>query len=105
MLKESQIHELWCLVLHGITHEVHPTEHVEVTAGTIGDFVTDYLAENGRRIEIIRKISVNDSVQLWVCMNKPGELEYRLFATYRLASSPQGWEVATITISTGEVAF
>ena len=36
---------------------------VEVTAGTVGEFVTDYLAENGCIIQIIGQLSVNDSVQ------------------------------------------
>ena len=62
--QEPQIHELWCLVLGNITSEVHPTAQVEVIDGTIEEFVTDYLAKNGRKIQIIRKLSVNDSVQL-----------------------------------------
>ena len=36
---------------------------VEVTAGTYGEFVTDYLAENECRIQITKQLSVNDSVQ------------------------------------------
>ena len=36
---------------------------VEVPAGTGGWFMTDYLAENGRRIQIIGKISIDYSVQ------------------------------------------
>ena len=41
---EPHIHEVWILVLDGIISEVHPTEQVEVIAGTDGEFVTDYLA-------------------------------------------------------------
>ena len=51
---ETQIHKLWCLGLDNITQEVHLTERVEVGAGTVGEFTTNYLAENGRRIPIIR---------------------------------------------------
>ena len=36
---------------------------VEVTSGTVRYFVTNYFAENGRRIEITGKIPVNASVQ------------------------------------------
>ena len=59
---EAQIHEFWYLDLDGIIHKDHPTAHVDIPAGTVGDFVTHYLAENGRRIEIIGKISVNGSI-------------------------------------------
>ena len=44
--REPQIHELWCLGLDNITCEVHPTSRVEFPAGTVGEFVTNYLAEN-----------------------------------------------------------
>ena len=63
--QEPLINELWCLGLEGISRKVHPTERVEVAAETAGEFVTDCLAENGRRIEIIGKLSVNNSVQFW----------------------------------------
>ena len=32
-------------------------------SGIVREFVTDYLAKNGRRIRIIRELSVNGSVQ------------------------------------------
>ena len=55
--------KMWCLGLYTIGQEVHPTTHVEILDGTIGEFVTDYLAKNGLRIENIGKLSVNNSVQ------------------------------------------
>ena len=61
--QEPWIHEMWILGLDNITREVHSTSQVEVPSGTIRWFVTDYLAENGCRVQIIRKISINDSVQ------------------------------------------
>ena len=61
--REPQNHELWCLDLDGINSEVHPTVHVDFLAGTVGDFVTDYLDKNGSRIDIIGKLSVNNGVQ------------------------------------------
>ena len=61
--REPQIHEFWCLCLDEIIREVHPTSRVEVTFGSVGEFVKNYLSENGRRINIIRKISSNNSVQ------------------------------------------
>ena len=69
---EPLIRELWCLGLDGISREVHPTELVDVTAGTVGEFVTNYLSEVG----------------------------FRLFATCWLALRPQGGEVGTIPIRT-----
>ena len=62
--REPHIHELWFLGLENITHKLHPTVQVEVAAGTVGEFVTDYLSENERRIQIIGKFSVNYSVQI-----------------------------------------
>ena len=61
--QEPQIHELWCLGLDVIYQEVHPTALVDVPAGTVRDFVTDCLAENRRRILIIRQLYIKDSVQ------------------------------------------
>ena len=64
--QEPQVHELWFMVLDGIGHKVHSTARVEVTSGTVGEFVTDYFAENGRQIEIIGQLSVNESVHFFV---------------------------------------
>ena len=61
-----EIHEVWCLGLDGIICEVHPTAHVEVPVITDEEFVTNYLHENGRRIHIIRQLSINDSVNFLV---------------------------------------
>ena len=51
------------MVLDGIYREVHPTACVDIPYGTVGAFVTNYLAENGRLVEIIGEISVNGNVQ------------------------------------------
>ena len=61
--REPQIHKMWCLSLDSIYQEVHPTARVVVISGTVGEFTTDYLAENGCRISIIRQLSINYSVQ------------------------------------------
>ena len=54
---------MWFLGLDEVYREVHHTARVEILAITVREFVTDYLAENGRWIVIIRELSVNDSVQ------------------------------------------
>ena len=59
-----QIHRLLCLGFDNITKEVHPTAQVEFIYGIVGEFMTNYLAENGRRIVIIRQPSINGSIQL-----------------------------------------
>ena len=71
--QELQINKLWCHDLDGIWREVHPTAHAEILAGTVREFVNDYLAENGRQIMIIGELSINRSVhflgfsdQAWV---------------------------------------
>ena len=62
--RKPHTHELWCLRLDMIIHKFHPTELVEVTAGTVAEVMTNYLAENGHRIEIIGKLYINDNVQI-----------------------------------------
>ena len=64
-VQEPHIDEFWCLGLDRISRKLHSTAQVEVTHGTVGEFVTNHLAENGRIIQITRKLSVNDSVQFW----------------------------------------
>ena len=38
---------------------------VEISAGTVGEFVTEYLSENGRCNQIIGELSINVSVQMF----------------------------------------
>ena len=46
-----------------ICREVYPTERVEIPDGTVGEFFTEYLSENGRRNQIIGELYINGSVQ------------------------------------------
>ena len=61
--EDPQIYKLLCLGLENSTLKVNPKAQIEVGAGTVGDFTTNYLAENRRRIPIIGKISINGNVQ------------------------------------------
>ena len=63
---KPQIHEFWYLGLDNTTLEVHPAAQVEVITGTVKEFLTDYLSENGRRIQIIGQPSVNNSIHFLV---------------------------------------
>ena len=62
--REPQLHETWCLGLDNITSKIHPTAWLEVGTGTVREFTTNHLAENGCIISIIDKISINRSVQI-----------------------------------------
>ena len=47
---ELQIYEIGSLGSYGVNREVHPTAQVDVGAGTVEQFSTKYLDDNGRRI-------------------------------------------------------
>ena len=56
------MHKIWCIGSDEINREVHPTAQVDIGAGTVGQFSSHYLAENGRIIPILGQISINGSV-------------------------------------------
>ena len=103
-VREPNIHEIWSLGLDGIISKVHPTAQIEVIAGTIREFVTNYLAENGRRIQIIGKLSINNSVQFLGVTAQAWGRGFPSFSTCRIPLRPHGGEVVTLQIRTGEVA-
>ena len=47
--------------------EVHLTAQVDVSAGVMGEFLSNYLTESGRMIPILGRISINGSVE-WLCV-------------------------------------
>ena len=57
------MHKIWSLSSNGVTREFHPIAQVYVSAGTMGQFSTNCLAENGRRIPILGQIPINGSVK------------------------------------------
>ena len=61
--QDPPINKLWCQDLAGIYREVHPKACVEILAGSVRQFVTEYLAENGRQIQIIGELCINGNVQ------------------------------------------
>ena len=42
---------------------VHTKERIEILSGTVGEFVTEYLSENGRHNQIIGELFINKSIQ------------------------------------------
>ena len=57
------MHKIWCLGSDGVNCEFRPKAQIYVGAETVGQFVTQYFAENGRKIPIIIQISVNGNVK------------------------------------------
>ena len=55
-VQEPQIHKLWCFSLDKVTCKIHTTAQVEAGAGTVGEFTTNHLAENGRIVLIIGQL-------------------------------------------------
>ena len=60
---EPQIHELWCHRVDRICCEVHPYARIYILVGNVGEFVTGYFSENGRRKQINGEFFINGSVQ------------------------------------------
>ena len=83
---------LWCLGLEGISRKVHLTALVEVTAGTVVEFVTNDLAENGRRIKIKGQLSVNNSIQFLCLSNQSWESGFPIICNLMAHVEATGWE-------------
>ena len=92
--REPKIYELLCLGLYVISHEVHPTAHVEGTTGTVGEFFTNYLSENGRQIKIIGQLSVNNSVQVLGFSDQAWGIGLPFICNILAHVKATGWEVA-----------
>ena len=93
---------MWCLGLDRIRREVHLTARVEVTAGIVGEFGTNYPSKDGRRIDIIGKISVNDSVQLLGLSDQAWGSGLTFIFNLLDHVEGTGWKVPTIPIINGE---
>ena len=52
--RAPQIHEIWALREDGVTRKFHRTAQVNVSAGVIAEFMTDYLTETLRRIPFFK---------------------------------------------------
>ena len=61
--QQPEIHEVWTFGDDVITPEVHPFARVDVGAFIRDCFGTNYFAENGRRVPIFRRKSINGSVK------------------------------------------
>ena len=45
-VREPQIHEVWAFGDKGVTREVHLTARVDVSAGFVGEFASEFLTDN-----------------------------------------------------------
>ena len=88
---EPQIHGLWYLVFDDISCKFHIAYCVEVTSGTVGEFLIDYLAENGRRIETTGQLSVNNSVQFLGLYNQAWESGLKFICNLLDHVEATGW--------------
>ena len=79
--------------MESTSRKVHPTVQVEVTAGTVGEFLTDYLYENGHIIHIITNISVNDSVRFLGLTNQGGESVLPFICNLQIHVEAAGWGI------------
>ena len=61
--RDTATNELWSDVLDGLCHNVHPKEQVDIPPINVGEFITNFLTVDKRRIQIIGQESVNGSVQ------------------------------------------
>ena len=58
-VREPQVREVWTFGEDGVTPEVHPTARVDVGAGFVGGFSTNYLTGDGRRIPMFGNKLIN----------------------------------------------
>ena len=61
--REPKTHEFWCHGIYGICCEMHHYSRIVTPDGTVGEFVTENISENGRRNKIIGELFINGSVQ------------------------------------------
>ena len=71
--RDPQIYKMCCLRLDNTTLKAYPTAQLEVIAVILGEFITNYFAENGSRIPIIGQLSINNSVQFLGIPDHGGE--------------------------------
>ena len=84
-------HELWCLGLDNISHKVHSIAQVEVITRILREFVTNYLAKNGHIIQIIGKLSVNDSFHFLSVPDQGGESGLPFVYNRQASVDATGW--------------
>ena len=83
---------MWCLVLDNVTCEIHPEVRVDVGAGTVGQFTTYCLAENGRIITITGQLSINGSVQFLGIPDFSRDSGFSFIENLQAPTIPTSWK-------------
>ena len=68
--REPEVHKICTFGEDGVTPKVHTTAQVDVSAGFVSEFSTNYLTEDGRRIPMFGRKSINGSVE-WLGVTAP----------------------------------
>ena len=61
--QHPKIFEVWTFGEDGVTREVHPIARVDVGAGFVGKFATNYLNTTWHRLPMFRRNDINGSVK------------------------------------------
>ena len=61
--RNLEVNEVWVLGEYGVNPEVHLTARVDIVAGVVCKFVTNYLTENWFKTSILCKKSINGSFE------------------------------------------
>ena len=61
--QQPQIQEVWTFAEDGITRKVHPTTRIDIGTFSGDCFHTDYSTEEGHRVSIYGRKSINGSVE------------------------------------------
>ena len=85
--QELHIHEDWTFREDDVTREVHLTLQVDVGAGSVGEFATNYLTPSWRRRTMFGVNSINESVQ-WLGVPAPLRTDGPPWTDNILAPSP-----------------
>ena len=99
------MHEVWSLGSNSVTSELHTKEQVDIGAGTVRQFLTDYLTKNGNRIVILGQISINGSVEFLGILIYTEPVEPCLLRISWLPIIPHSGERVVPPIRTGPLSW
>ena len=68
--REPKAHEDWTFGEDGVTPGVHPTARFDIGAGFVSEFLTNYLTEDGIRIPMFGRKSINGIFE-WLSVSAP----------------------------------
>ena len=84
--------------------EVHPTARIDIPAGTVGFFFTEYFSENGQRNCIIGELSINISIQ-FIGLSKIWGSGFPFIPSPRAPDISSGWGSTGDANSNGNPGF